>query len=88
VCSNVVVLLFCLVFFLHFKIVTVIRIYIIIFVVDSSTDAIDKTTKDKGECWLTYDTPAYMFNVYKNQLSRQTGSRNLTGPKTLMFIVF
>ena len=32
---------------------------------------------------LTYDTPAYMFNVYKNQLSRQTGSRNLTGPKTL-----
>jgi hypothetical protein len=26
---------------------------------------------------------AYIFNVYKNQLSRQTGSRNLTGPKTL-----
>jgi hypothetical protein len=25
----------------------------------------------------------YMFNVYKDQLSRQTGSRNLTGPKTL-----
>ena len=24
-----------------------------------------------------------MFNVYKNRLSRQTGSRNLTGPKTL-----
>jgi hypothetical protein len=24
-----------------------------------------------------------MFNVYKNQLSRHTGSRNLTGPKTL-----
>jgi hypothetical protein len=24
-----------------------------------------------------------MFNVYKDQLSRQTGSRNLTGPKTL-----
>jgi hypothetical protein len=23
------------------------------------------------------------FNVYKNQLSRQTGSRNLTGPKLL-----
>jgi hypothetical protein len=23
-----------------------------------------------------------MFNVYKNQLSLQTGSRNLTGPKT------
>jgi hypothetical protein len=27
-----------------------------------------------------------MFNVYKNQLSRQTGSRNLTGPKTLSTI--
>jgi hypothetical protein len=26
---------------------------------------------------------AYMFNVYKNQLSWQTGSRNLMGPKTL-----
>jgi hypothetical protein len=26
---------------------------------------------------------AYMFNVYKNQLSRKTGSRNLTGQKTL-----
>ena len=26
---------------------------------------------------------AYMFNVYRNQLSRQTGSRNLMGPKTL-----
>ena len=25
----------------------------------------------------------YMFNVYKNQQSWQTGSRNLTGPKTL-----
>ena len=24
-----------------------------------------------------------MFNVYKNQLSQQTESRNLTGPKTL-----
>jgi hypothetical protein len=29
---------------------------------------------------------AYMFNVYKNQLSRQTGSRNLTGPKPLSTI--
>jgi hypothetical protein len=37
------------------------------------------------ELMLTYDTPTYMFNVYKNQLSRQTGSRNLTGPK-IMFI--
>ena len=26
---------------------------------------------------------AYMFNVDKNQLNRQTGSRNLMGPKTL-----
>ena len=32
---------------------------------------------------LTYHTPACMFNVSKNQLSRQAGSRNLTGPKTL-----
>jgi hypothetical protein len=32
------------------------------------------------ELMLTYDTPAYMFNVYKNQPSRQTGSRNLMGP--------
>jgi hypothetical protein len=37
----------------------------------------------KCELMLTYVTPAYMFNVYKNQLSRQTGSRNLTGPQTL-----
>ena len=35
---------------------------------------------------LTYDIPAYMFNVNKNQLSQQTGSRNLTGPKTLLTI--
>jgi hypothetical protein len=35
------------------------------------------------ELMLTYNTPAYMFNVYKNQLSRQTGSRNLKGSKTL-----
>ena len=35
------------------------------------------------ELMLTYDIPACIFNVYKNQLSRQTGSRNLTGPKTL-----
>ena len=26
---------------------------------------------------------AYMFNVYKSQLSLQTGSRHLTGQKTL-----
>ena len=35
------------------------------------------------ELMLTYDTPTYMFNVYKNQPSWQTGSRNVTGPKTL-----
>jgi hypothetical protein len=35
-------------------------------------------------CWEKCDEKcAHMFNVYKNQLSRQTGSRNLTGPKTL-----
>jgi hypothetical protein len=33
-----------------------------------------------NSCW---EKCAYMFNVYKNQLHRQTGSRNLTGPKTL-----
>ena len=33
-----------------------------------------------NSCW---EKCAYMFNVYKNQLSRQTESRNLTGPKTL-----
>ena len=33
-----------------------------------------------NSCW---EKCAYMFNVYKNQLGRQTGSRNLTGPKTL-----
>ena len=38
------------------------------------------------ELMLTYDTPAYMFNVYKNQPSRQTGSRNLMGLKTLTTI--
>jgi hypothetical protein len=42
-----------------------------------------------NNCWEKCDEKcAYMFNVYKNQLSRQTGSRqtgsrNLTGPKTL-----
>jgi hypothetical protein len=33
-----------------------------------------------NSCW---EKCAYMYNVYKNQLSQQTGSRNLTGPKTL-----
>ena len=37
-----------------------------------------------NSCWEKWDKQyAYMFNVYKNQLSRKTGSRNLTGPKTL-----
>ena len=37
-----------------------------------------------NSCWGKCDEKcAYMFNVYKNQLSRQTRSRNLTGPKTL-----
>jgi hypothetical protein len=37
-----------------------------------------------NSCWEKCDEKcAYMFNVYKNQLSRQIGSRNLTGPKTL-----
>ena len=31
---------------------------------------------------------AYMFNVYKNQLSQQTRSRNLTDPKTLPTISY
>ena len=35
------------------------------------------------ELMLTYDTPTYMFIVYKNQPSQQTGSRNLMGLKTL-----
>ena len=35
-------------------------------------------------CWEKCDEKlAYMFNVYKHQLSQQTGSRNLTGQKTL-----
>ena len=37
-----------------------------------------------NSCWDKCDKKwAYVFKVYKNQLSRQTGSRNLTGPKTL-----
>jgi hypothetical protein len=37
-----------------------------------------------NSCWEKCDEKcAYMFNVYKNQLSRQTGSSNLTGSKTL-----
>ena len=37
-----------------------------------------------NSCWEKCDEKwAYMLNVYKNQLSLQTESRNLTGPKTL-----
>jgi hypothetical protein len=37
-----------------------------------------------NNCWEKCDEKcAYMLNVYKSQLSRQTGSRNLTGQKTL-----
>ena len=44
------------------------------------------TNKMNCELMLTYDTPAYMFNMHKNQPSRQTGNRNLMGPKTLTAI--
>jgi ribosome biogenesis protein Tsr3 len=37
-----------------------------------------------NSCWEKCNQKsAYMLNVYKNQQSRQTGSRNLIGPKTL-----
>ena len=37
-----------------------------------------------NSCWEKCDEKwAYMFNVYKNQQSWQTGSRNLMGPKML-----
>jgi hypothetical protein len=37
-----------------------------------------------NSCWeKCTEKWAYMFNVYKNQQSRQTGSRNLMGPKML-----
>jgi hypothetical protein len=40
-----------------------------------------------NSCWEKCDEKCtYMFNVYRNQLSRQTGSRNLMGPKTLPII--
>ena len=51
-----------------------------------STDYQISINKMNCELMLTYDTPAYMFNVYKNQPSQQTGSRNLMGPKTLTTI--
>ena len=40
-----------------------------------------------NSCWEKCDEKcAYMINVYKDHLSRQTGSRNLTGQKTLSTI--
>ena len=37
-----------------------------------------------NSCWEKCDKKcAYMFNVYTNQQSQQTGSRNLMGSKTL-----
>jgi hypothetical protein len=42
----------------------------------------NKLNKMNCEIMFTYDTSTYMFNVYKNQLSQQTGSSNLTGQKT------
>jgi hypothetical protein len=37
-----------------------------------------------NSCWEKCDEKCeYMLNVYKSQLSRQTGSRNLTGQKML-----
>ena len=42
-----------------------------------------RTNKMNCELMLTCDTPAYMFNVYKNQPSRKTGSKNVMGPETL-----
>ena len=42
-----------------------------------------------NSCWEKCDEKwAYMFNVYTNQQSRQTGSRNLTDPKTLPTIEY
>jgi hypothetical protein len=40
-----------------------------------------------NSCWEKCDDKcAYMLNVYKSQLSRQTGSRNLTTHLTYMYI--
>jgi hypothetical protein len=42
-----------------------------------------------NSCWEKCDENcAYMLNVYKNQQNRQTGSRNLMGPKTLPTILW
>ena len=65
--------------------INIIKIRSLHLIISYSGQAKKKNRKNKMNCelMLTYDTPAYMFNVYKNHLSRQTGSRNLTGPKTL-----
>ena len=42
-----------------------------------------RCSKMNSELMPTYDTTAYMSNVHKNHLSRQTGSRYMTGPQTL-----
>ena len=55
----------------------------IIYKLKLTQQGVNRHNKMNCELMLTYDTPAYMFNVYKNQLSRQTGSRNLTGLKML-----
>ena len=56
--------------------------------ISNSHNSTTNISKNKMNCelMLTYDTPAYMFNVYKNQLSLQTGIRNLMGPKMLTTI--
>jgi hypothetical protein len=42
------------------------------------------TNEAINSCWEKCDEKsAYMFNVHKNQQSRQTGRRNLMGPKAL-----
>jgi hypothetical protein len=59
--------------------------FYIIFIIEKSFKT-KNSNKMNCELMLAYDTPAYMFNVYKNQPSRQTGIRNLMGPKSLTTI--
>jgi hypothetical protein len=46
----------------------------------------NKCANAKVHLWRFLMKISSLFNAYKNQLSRQTGSRNLTGPKTLLTI--
>jgi hypothetical protein len=47
-------------------------------------EACDQIDSCQNSCLEKCDEKyAFMLNVYKSQLSQQTGSRNLTGPKTL-----